>query len=184
MEKKIKIEVEMTREEIANLMEASGAAGCSAAEVLEKFTADLTHSDRSNGSDEREAAYAYFDRAIYGEMNYVPSHRSWLRHILIRDGFYGSGEWCVRDIIAKVDVLNGEKADLEEETDKEERKELAECIAEDEKELQAEIDEYLRLSGKKASEFNFDEEFKEICEWMREYDRLVPPKEEAEDEQQ
>lgn len=67
----MKVELNLTEKEYQKLMEKAGRAGLSVSGLLENFIRDLTYSNRSNGSDEREMANAWFDRCCFGENTFL-----------------------------------------------------------------------------------------------------------------
>lgn len=71
------IPVRITDQECVDLSELAARAGMSTGELLTSFIHDLTGSDHSNGSDERECASGWYERCCF-ELTREESFVSWL----------------------------------------------------------------------------------------------------------
>lgn len=69
---KVKVELELRKEDWSELKDLARGYQISVSDILENYIKDLTYSKGSNGSDEREMANEYFSRSIenYGEFSW------------------------------------------------------------------------------------------------------------------
>lgn len=164
------INVALTEEEMQTLMIHAGAVGLTAGELLQSFVSDLTHSDRSNGGDEREMAYTWYDRALLGEVHYIPERRNLLQYILLRGGLYdGYVANEIDGIIYDYDEIAELQHELEE-ADVDDRKCINKEIEYDKKNIDGIMREYAKFTDREVSELNQEEEIERLRRWKQEYD--------------
>lgn len=173
MKDTVKLTVNLTKYEAAALMEMSAAANCTGpAELLEGFVADLTESKCSHGSDERSAAWAYYDRAVYGATHYCPNTRSWLQELLVINGTMGIGYDSVMDVIRIADEYNFNHGQIKWATDEEERKLYKEEAKKAKEELKEEYKRYLELANVKPEATSMRKELANIRRWVKAYHKM------------
>lgn len=105
--KKRLFSLELTDEETAAFIEMCYRDGTSPLEVLGNFICDLTLTDRSNGSDERELARSYYDRCGYGYF-FQGDYRSFAQWLL---SVYG--ESSLTNIIDSLDTIESLQEEIE-----------------------------------------------------------------------
>ena len=102
------IPVKITDQECMDLSELAARAGMSTGELLTSFIHDLTGSDQSNGSDERECASGWYERCCF-DLTREESFVSWLADRYELDCAYRN--MCtIRDL---EELMNHEKDHIE-----------------------------------------------------------------------
>lgn len=169
----IKVTVHLTKYEAAALMEMAAAANCTGpADLLEGFTADLTESKRNHGSDERSAAWAYYDRSVYGLTHHCPNARSWLQELLVINGTMETGYDSVMDVLRIADEYNFNHGQIEWAADEEERKLYKEEAKKAKEELKEEYKRYLELTKCKPEATSMRKELANIRRWVKAYHKM------------
>lgn len=92
----------LSDEDCRKLMEMAGAAGLSAGELLQQFTADLVNGEYYGDSDERMHAQAWFDRSDFERFADSTLLRYLIKHDDIDDflGHYEILVDCQEDLLA------------------------------------------------------------------------------------
>lgn len=153
------IKLNLTDEDVKALFAKAGSVGLSVGELIQGFVADLVCGIDTHGSDERDLAYAWFDRC--GFAWFTP--RTLLRHLL--DICYDPERYL--NLLQHRDNL---ERDIVEETDEEEIDFLREDLEFTTKELE-EITKYWRPHYVP----NMDEEISNIRAWIKERNELLQP---------
>lgn len=169
----VKMVVNLTKEEAAALMEMSALAGCTGpADLLEGFVADLTESKRNHGSDERSAAWQWYDRAVYGMIHYCPDARSWLQELLVINGMLETGYDSVMDVLRIEQDYKFSYNSIKWATDETDKKQLLADAGEAKAELEAEYQRYLDLTKRDPKTTSMQNELKNIRHWVKAYHRM------------
>ena len=170
-EKTASIKLKLPIREMQIMMIHAGAVGISVEQLLQSFVLDLTHSDRSGGSDEREKATAWYERAHMGRFRYVPENQDLLQYLLARDGLHDYYTAIgIQEMIDAYDEAKELQKTLAEETDEEERKSIQTDIEYDEKEIHDTMSEYAKYTGRKESELSVAAEIERMRTWKKKYD--------------
>lgn len=102
------VRLKLSDEECENILRKAGMVGLTVEELLENFICDFTDSDRSNGSDERELAYMWYERCGFGSF---PNENTFLSY-LIENNEVDSILSLVTDLESSKGVLAEAEEDL------------------------------------------------------------------------
>lgn len=160
------ISINLSDADVQRISKKTGRVGLSVPELIENFIGDLVGGTYSNGSDERDAAQAWFDRCGFGMF----PEKTFLRYLI---------EWDLLDgFVDLIDDINTAKEELEyAETHKEEYTDAdisywKSDLEESQEEINGIFAEY-KDESEDEEIGTLDEEISKVLHWKEEVDNFI-----------
>lgn len=153
------LKINLSDEEIEDLGRMAGAANLTVAELLENFVADLTASNRRNGSDECDYADTWFERC--GFDNYA--EQTFLRYVLTE-------HYDIDGLLATWNCMNSFAEDLKEAADSGEMTDIQESFNSLKEDIQEVYDGYVAWCKQEPA--TLERCMEQVAKWQQEQSLL------------